>query len=235
MPLPTLGRLAIHRVVEVARVLAVDRDQRHVGQVDAVPAVDRSHLLGQRRCLRHRLRRETMRHLVLAHRDLDLHAGIVDLAQHLDHAAHRLREHRWRLGQLHCDHLADRGAGGGVLGNQDVLAVAPVFRRHQPHAVFVQQPADDRRLAPLDDVEHPPLGPALAVVTHHAHAHTVAVQHRVHLLLRQVDVVLAVVALDETVSVPMADHGADHLAHQRAGQRRARGFFDCLDAKILGS
>ena len=34
---------------------------------------------------------EHVRHLVLAHRDLDLHAGVVDLAQHLDDAAHRLR------------------------------------------------------------------------------------------------------------------------------------------------
>ena len=35
MPLAAADRLAIDRVVEVARVLAVDRDQRHVAQVDA--------------------------------------------------------------------------------------------------------------------------------------------------------------------------------------------------------
>jgi hypothetical protein len=42
----------------------------------------------------------SVRHAVLAHRDLDLHARVVDLAQHLDHAPDRLRVQRRRLGQF---------------------------------------------------------------------------------------------------------------------------------------
>jgi len=50
-----LQRFAVHRVVEVARVLAVDGDERHVGEVDAVLAVDRADLVGQARGLSQRL------------------------------------------------------------------------------------------------------------------------------------------------------------------------------------
>ena len=232
---PQRLRLAIHRIVEVACILAVDGDQRHVAQVDALPPVDRAHVVWQRGGLRQRLGREAVRHFVLAHRDLDLHARVVDLAEHLDHAAHRLREHRRRLGQFHRHHLSGGGRGRGVLRDQDVLAVAPVLWRHQPHAVFVQQAADDRGLAPLDDVEHVPFGAALAVVAHDAHLHAVAVQHRMHLLLRQVDVGLAVVALHKAVAVAVTDDGAANLAHQCTAQRRTDGLFQCLDAKILRS
>ncbi len=223
---PAREGLAVHRVVEVARVLAVDGDQRHVAQVDAVAPVGGAQLVGQRRGLRQRLGRETVRHLVLAHRDLDLHARVVDLAQHLDDAAHRLRIHRRRLGQLDRHHLPHRGIGGSVLRHHDVLAVAPVFGRHQPDAGFVQQPADDRRLAPFDDVEHAPLGAALAVVAHDAHTHAVAVQHRAHFLRRQVNRRLAVVAAHETVPVLVAfDHALD-FAQQGCAGALLDGFFD---------
>jgi hypothetical protein len=55
---------------------------------------------------------ELVRHAVLAHRDLDLHAGVVDLAQHFLHAADRLAVEAGRLGQFDHDHLA--GLGGPV-------------------------------------------------------------------------------------------------------------------------
>ena len=139
-----LEGLAVDGVVEVARVLAVDGDERHVAEVDALLAVGRPDALGQRRGLRQRLGAEAVRHLVLAHRDLDLHAGVVDLAQHLGHATHRLRVQRRRLGQFHRHDLPHRRAGDGVLGDQDVLAIAAIFRRDDPLPALVQQTADDR-------------------------------------------------------------------------------------------
>jgi hypothetical protein len=42
-----LDRLAVHRVVEVARVFAVDGDQRHIAQVDAVLEVGVAHFTRQ--------------------------------------------------------------------------------------------------------------------------------------------------------------------------------------------
>ena len=211
--------LAIDGVVEVARVLAVDGDERHVGEVDAALHVDGAHVVGQLGRLGQRLRREPVRHLVFADRDLDLHARIVDLAQHLGDAAHRLRVHRRRLGELDRHHLArDRGRGG-VLRDEDVLSVAAVLRGDQPRATFVEQAPDDRRLAAFDDLEDAPFGTALAVEAHEAHLHAVAVQHGAHLLLRDVDVGLAVVALDEPVSVAVTEHHALGFTHLCATQR----------------
>ncbi len=230
-----LERLTVHGVVEVARVLAVDRDQRHVGEVDAVLAVDGADAVGQRRRRGQRLGGELVRHLVLAHRDLDLHAGVVDFAQHLGDTAHRLRMQRRRLGEFHRDHLPHRGAGGGILGDQDVLAVAAVLRRHQPLPAFVQQAADDRRLAALQDVDHAAFGAALAVEAQQAHAHAVAVQHAAHFLWRQVDGGVAVVGDDEAVAVAVAlDTAVDFTRQSGTGSCRA-WCSDFFDDMILGS
>ena len=86
---------------------------------------------------------ELVRHAVLAHRDFDLHAGVVDLAQHFLDAPDRLAEQRRRLGQFDHHHLAGLGRAGGAFGNQHILAVTLVFGRHQPDAAFLQQAADD--------------------------------------------------------------------------------------------
>jgi len=209
-----LGGLAVHRVVEVARVLAVDGDQRHVGEVDALPAVLRTDLVRQRPRVRDAGFGELVRHAVLAHRDLDLHARVVDLAQHLLDAADRLPVEARRLGQFHHHHLAGLGEPGGALGDQDVLAVALVFRRDQPDAAFVQQAADDGRGRALDDLDDAPLGPAPAVVTHDARAHAVAVQHRAHFVRWQVDVGFAVVAHDVAVAVAVSLDDALDLIEQ---------------------
>jgi hypothetical protein len=106
------------------------------------------------------LRRELVRHAVLAHRDLDLHARVVDLAQHFFHAAHGLAEQRRRLGELHDDDLTHLRGTGGALGNQNVLAIALVFGCDEPDAAFVQQAADDRLLRALDDFHHAAFGSA---------------------------------------------------------------------------
>ena len=218
---PDLGRLAVDRIVEVARVLAVDRHQRHVGQVDALLHVDRAHPVRQLAGLRQRLRREAVRHLVLAHRDLDLHAGIVDVAEHLGDAPDRLRMQRRRLGQLDGDHLAGLGLRGGVLRDQDVLTIALVLRRDDPDAVLQQQPADDRRTPPLQDLQHPPLRAPLAVVAHDAHPDPIAMQHRPHFLRRQIDVGFAALHHHEAVTVTVTLHRAFHFTHQRAVQRNS--------------
>ena len=227
-----LRRLAVDGVVEVARVLAVDRHQCHVGQVDAVLAVGRPDPLRQRGGLRQRLGGEQVRHLVLAHRDLDLHAGIVDLAEHLGDAADRLRVHRRRLGQFDRDHLAGGGVGDRVLRNEDVLAVALVFGRHQPDAALVQQPADDRRALALQDLEHAPFGAALAVVADDARLDPVAMQDRAHFLRRQIEVRAAVGADDEAVAVAMALHDAFDFAHEFGAGGRRIVVCDCFDDKV---
>ena len=69
---------------------------------------------------------------------------------------------------------------------------------------------------PLDDLDHAALGPALAVVPHDARLDAVLVQHRAHLVGRQVDVAFAVVANHVAVAVAMAlDHALDFIEQAR--------------------
>ena len=145
-----------------------------------------------------------MRHAVLAHCDLDLHAGIVDLAEHLLHATDRLAEERGRLGELHHDDLPDLGRTGRTLGNQHILAIALVLGRDEPDAAFVQETADDRLLRALYDLDDASLGTAAPVLADDACLDTVLVQHRAHLVGWQIHVGFAIVALHETVAVAMS-------------------------------
>ena len=172
-----------------------------------MPLVLRPDLVRQRARQADARIRKLVRHAVLAHRDLDLHAGVVDLAQHFLHAADRLAVEARRLGEFDHDHLPRLGEAGRALGDQDVLAVALVFGRDEPHAALVQQAADDRLRGPFDDLDDAPFGAALAVVPHDARLDAVLVQHGAHFVGRQVDVALAVVANHVSMAIAMAlDH-----------------------------
>ena len=224
------GGLAIHRVVEVACVFAVDGAQRHVGQVHPARLVRRLHRVGQRARLGHGGGRELVRHAVLAHGDLDLHARIVDVAQHLTHPANGLAIQRGRLGQLDHHHFAGLGLANALLGNQHILAVALVFRRHQPDAAFVQQPPDDRVRRALHDFHHAAFGAAALVVAHHAHLDVVAVQHRAHLVRGQIDVGRTVIWRHKTVPVAVPLHHTFNFFQPDAGYVR---IFDIESLLVL--
>jgi hypothetical protein len=78
----------------------------------------------------------------------------------------------------------------------------------------VQQAPDDGRLPALEDLEHAALGPTLAVVADDARLDAVAVQHRAHLLRREIEVGLAIVADQKAVAVTVPLHRAFDLAHE---------------------
>ena len=78
----------------------------------------------------------------------------------------------------------------------------------------MQQAADDGGALALEDLEHAAFGPALAVVADDARLDAVAVQHRAHLLRREIEIGAVVVADDEAVTVAMALDRAVDLAHE---------------------
>ena len=82
--------LAKHCVVEILRRFPVDRDERQRSEIDALLAVARPHFLRQAVRLPLRGNRELMRQVVLAERNLDLHARVRVAAQHFDDAHDRL-------------------------------------------------------------------------------------------------------------------------------------------------
>ena len=210
-------RLTIHGVVEIARVLAVDRHQGHIRQVDALLLVLRTDLVRQRTRQRDTGVRELVWHAVLAHGDLDLHARVVDFPQYLLDPTDRLAKQCGRLYQLHHHHLPCLGGTGGAFGYQHVLAITLVFRRHQPDTTLLQQAANDRVFGPFDNLDYPPFGAALAVAAYYPHLDPVLVQHGAHFVGRQINVRLAIITGYKSMAIPMALDSAFHFVQQGAG------------------
>ena len=210
------GRFAKHGVVKIAGVFAVNRHQRHIGQINTVFFVDGQHLVWQ--CARHGDAgvRKLMRHTVFAHRNFNLHARVVNFAQHLFDAAHGLSKQSGGLYQFHHHNLPGLGRANGALGNEHVLPVTFVFGGHNPDATFVQQAANDGLRRAFNDFHHAPFGPAFAVAAHHAGLDPVFVQHGTHLVGGQINIRRAVVTDDKTVAITMALYGPFNLIQRRA-------------------
>ena len=193
--------LAIHRVVEVLGGLAVDGDQRQLGEVFTAGPVLLAHHVGQLARLRLGLGRELVGQVVLAQRDLDLHARVGVVAEHLDDAADRLRELGRLLDQLDGDDLPGLGLLAPARSDQDVLCKAAIFGHDDHHAVLVDDAADDAAVGALQHLDQLALGTAAAVLAGDAHDDAVAVQQLAHLLGAEEDVGLTVVATQEAEAV----------------------------------
>ena len=216
-----LDRLAIHRIVEVARVFAVDGYQRYVAQVDPVFEVGVAHFGRQPGGRLQRGVGEDVRHAELAHGDFDFHAGIVKVAQHFDHAAGRLLEARRLLEQFDADDLAGLGLARRT-GDQDVLADALVFRGDQPHAVLIEQAPDDVAVGARRHFDDRAFEAAAAVGTGDLGHHAVAMQHFLHLFIGQEQVFARLVRNDEAETVAVrADFAGDEAG--MVGQREVPG------------
>ncbi|MDT4818582.1 hypothetical protein FQZ97_516800 [compost metagenome] len=196
---------AIHRIVEVARVLAVDRDERHVAQVDAVLEISLADHVRQARGLLAGGFRKLDGHVELAHRDLDFHAGIVDLAQDLGHTAQRLRVAGRLLHDFHRDHLPMLGAIGVAGRNQDVVLDALVFGHDDGQPVLMQEAPHQFIGAAFDDL-HDGAFRLASVFARGLHQHAIAVQHLEHFARRQEQVGPAVVAQQKAEAVAMTQH-----------------------------
>ena len=211
-----LGRFAIHRVVKVTGVFAVDGDQWNVTQVHAVVVVAAAHMIGQSACLSHGGIREHVRHAVFAHRDLNFHTRVVDFSEHFFDSTDRLAIQSWRLGELNHHHLTRLGAANGRLRHEHILAITLVFWRNQPDATFLQQAADDGAVRPLHNFGHATLWPTFSVLSNDANLDTVFVQDGPHLIGWKVDVGLSVITHHKAVTVAVTRDGAFNFCHQAA-------------------
>ena len=72
-------------------------------------------------------------------------------------------------------------------------------------------------LRTLDDFDDAPFGPTASVLPDDACLDAVLVEHRAHLIGRQVDVGFTIVALYEPMSVAMSLHRSFDLIQQAAG------------------
>ena len=217
--LATFERLAIDRVVEVACVFTVDGHERHVGEIDATGLVDRTDGVGQCQRLGFGGRREDVRDVVLADRDLDLHARIVDLAEHFVDASDRLRVARRLLDDLDGDDLTGLRLSDFARRDQDVVLDALVFGNDDEDTAFAEQPTDQSLGAALGDFDDRAFWLAAVVGPGRLDQHAVTVQDLEHLLRREPDVgAAAIVADQEAVAVAMT-HDAPGDEVELVGQQ----------------
>ena len=190
-------------VVEVLGGLAVDRDERELAQVLAPGRILFAHGVGQALGLGQRLFREFVRQVELAQRNLDLHAGVLGVAEDLRDAADRLRV-LGRLGhEFDGHHLPGLGLADLGRRHEDVLRDPPVFRDEKQHAMLGMQPADHAPVAPLENVDDLAGRPAARVAPGHLHRCAVAVQHLAHFGRGQEHRLAALVRDEEPVAITM--------------------------------
>jgi hypothetical protein len=207
--------LAIHGIVEVPRRLAVDGHQRQAGHVLAALPVRFAHGIGQLLRFGQSGRGKLVRQFMLAQRDLDFHAGIGIVAEHLDQAPDRLAVLARLLDQFDHHHLAGLRLERllrALLGRrqQDVLADALVLGRDETHAVFLDHSPHHEAVGPLRDFNDLALGTAFAIDADDPGDDLVAMQHLVHFLGGKEQVATATFRRQEAVAVRMPGHAPAH-------------------------
>ena len=203
------GGLTVDGIVKIAGVLAVDGDERHIGEIDAALTVAELHGGRQRLGNLQTGIGEHVGHTVLAHGDLDFHARVVHLAQHFGHPSDGLAIERRRLGEFDHHHLPGTGRADGVTGDEHILAIALVLGGDEPDSVFLEQATDEWLGAAFENFEHLAFGAPLAVVARHARLDAILVEHSPHFIRRQIDIHAPVVRDEETMSVAMPLHHTD--------------------------
>ena len=143
---------------------------------------------------------------MLPERDLDLHAGVGVVAEHLGDAADRLRHLARLLDDVDHHHLPGLRLDPALaLGrHEDVLGDALVLGDDEDDAVLDKDAADDAGVGALGDLDDAALRPPAAVEAGGPHQHAVAMQHLAHLVLVEKDVGAAVIGDQEAVAVGVA-------------------------------
>ena len=149
---------------------------------------------------------------MLAQRDLDLHARVAEVAEHLDDAADRLDVQPGLYNELGGDDLSGFRAARGARLDHDVVLDPAVRSGHEGDAALDVQPPDDAGVCPLDDLDDPAFAAAPAVDPRRPHEHGVPVHHLAHLARGEIQVCAAVVGDHESVPVRMRLHpSADYV------------------------
>ena len=147
-----------------------------------------------------------MRYGELAHCDLDFHARIVDRAEHLDHAPHRLHMPLRLLDDFNHHHLPWLGIKRSARRHQDVVADALILGHDDGHAALVQEAAHQRVGPMLDDLDDLAFLAATPVKARQTRQHAVTVQNLAHLVLGQRQVRAAVVTDQKAEAIAMPLH-----------------------------
>ena len=201
------------RVVEVARVLAVDGDQSEAAEVLATLDVDAAHSGGQCRRLRDGVIGPRDRQLVHPHGNVDLHPGQHPGPQHLLDDADRRMAPRRRFGDTRDDIVAIARPGARIRWHENIVMNPGVVRTHESDTAFAPQTPHHSTDSTLDDLHQRAFAACVAIHPHHSGHHAISVHQRAHLTGREEQIGAAVVGPDESESVTMSDDAPGHEVH----------------------
>ena len=129
-----------------------------------------------------------MRQIVLAQRDLDLHAGIGVAPEDLHHARNRLALRRGLFDDFDDDDVAGLRRAAFFGRHQQILVDAPILGDDERDAALLVEAADDRPVRPQEHVDDLPFRPAAPVGADAPHRRTIAVEQLVHFARAQENV-----------------------------------------------
>lgn len=207
-----LESLALHftvdRIVEIPRGLAVDGDERQIAEIHAPTDValtdSRPDALG----LGERLGGELVGHLVLAHRDLDLHSGVGRIPEDFCDVADRCDIARRLLHQSNDHDLPRLRTGAPFCRNQDIVGNAAVGCGNQRDPVLQHESPDEFLCASFEDLHHRTLGTPATIDADLPRHHAIAVHDFRHLAGREEHVLAFTIRNEEAVALRMPLHRA---------------------------
>jgi hypothetical protein len=165
-----------NRVVEIARVLAVDRHYRPIAKVGPALDVAIADVFAETPRFGDRFRSVRIGNLVLVNDDLGIDAGVIRVAQHLGDAADWTASGGRPLGDLDDHHVVLLSVARLASRDPDV-GRHPFVEGHDPRQPggLEIEPAHDRRGSALQHLENAPLGPAVGPLPLHSNDDAIAV------------------------------------------------------------
>ena len=216
--------LAVHRVVKVAGVFAVNGHQRQLAQIDAAHFRLFRHLLAQRGDLFLHFRRPDVGDFVGAQGHIHGHAGAHIIAEHFHNFANGLGAAGRALGQFDHHHEAHPRAHYRFRRHQDIKAQAAVVRHHKADAGVGKVAADDLTGARLEHAYYAGFAAAFTICAQRLGEDHIAVHAHLHLLAGEIKIVLAPLDAQEAKAVPVADdHALQQVETLRQGVALAAG------------
>ncbi len=207
-----------NRVIEIARVLAVDGHDGAIAKVGPACDVAVAHVLAQPARLGDRLGAVRVGNLVLVDDDFGVDTRIVGISQDLDHAADRAARRGRPLRDLDNHHGVRLGVARFAARNPHVCGQPLVERDHPRQAGSFQiEPAHDRRRSSFDDLQDASLRAAVRALPLHANDDAIAMERAIQLVCGDDDV--ARHSFERLIGGDKADAGrgrletADDLVH----------------------
>ena len=242
------------RIVEVAGVLAVDRDQRQFAQVDPPGTALRVHFAPVLARFAQRFGGEFVRQSMRCDREVDGGVGTATLRQNARDPPDRIAIAARLLDDLRDREIAVLRRANLLRRDHDAMADALVVRHQESDTRLQRESARNLLRAAFQHVDDRALGAAAFIATRHACGSAIAVHQQAHLAIRQEEIIATGVrrekpetvampadradnelqAVDQAIlfgaieqQLPFTDHGAEALG-QRLPERAL------LDAELLG-